>query len=212
MALIAGIVLGAAATEGFNVYRQSQDSYRQSHDSRIFQERARCKAAADAYVKENTDLNDNSERGKSVTVDKVDYSPARNSCVAELESISFFKGGALIFQSVQDLLSGETLFSLQCNKDCVEMLQKSEWIDPAFNYVMNNADEPVALGKQFVQMQSELHKATVPDSSVAEPNDWKTVPAKEYDAQGKPIQIDPVTGERIQTPASQHKPAPPSRR
>jgi hypothetical protein len=50
MALIAGIVLGAAATEGFNVYRRS-------HDNRIFQGRLRCKAAADAYVKENsTDL------------------------------------------------------------------------------------------------------------------------------------------------------------
>jgi len=202
MAILSGIVLGAAATEGFNVYRQS-------HDSQIFQERLRCKAVADAYVKEETSTD---PEHVFLTLDKVDYSPARNSCVAELESISFFKGGALIFQSVQDLLSGETLFSLQCNKDCVEMLQKSEWIDPAFNYVMNNADEPVALGKQFVQMQSELHKATVPDSSVAEPNDWKTVPAKEYDAQGKPIQIDPVTGERIQTPASQHKPAPPSRR
>jgi len=32
MALVAGIVLGAGATEGFNVYRQY-------HDSRILQER-----------------------------------------------------------------------------------------------------------------------------------------------------------------------------
>src|ERR1035438_7070438 len=90
MALIAGIVLGAAATEGFNVYRQSQGSYRQSHDNQIFQERLRCKAAADAYVKENTALNDNSVTGRSVTLEKVDYSPARNSCVAEVETTSFF--------------------------------------------------------------------------------------------------------------------------
>jgi hypothetical protein len=46
MALVAGIVLGAATTEGFTVYRRS-------HDSQIFQERLRCKAIADAYVKEN---------------------------------------------------------------------------------------------------------------------------------------------------------------
>ena len=37
MALIAGIVLGGAATEGFNLYRQSQGSYRRSHDSKSFQ-------------------------------------------------------------------------------------------------------------------------------------------------------------------------------
>ena len=54
--LLAGIVLGAAATEGFNVYRQSQDSYRKSQASSIFQQRVHCKAVADAYVKEKTDL------------------------------------------------------------------------------------------------------------------------------------------------------------
>src|ERR1039458_1888553 len=47
MALIGGIVLGAAATEGFNVFRRSRDG-------QIFQERVRCKAAADTYVKEDS--------------------------------------------------------------------------------------------------------------------------------------------------------------
>jgi predicted negative regulator of RcsB-dependent stress response len=93
MALIGGVVLGAAATEGFSVYRQSQDSYRQSQASQIFQQRVHCKAVADAYVKENTDLRDNTETGTSVTLDKVDYSPARNSCVAEVETTTYFRGG-----------------------------------------------------------------------------------------------------------------------
>ena len=93
MALIGGVVLGVAATEGFNVYRQSQDSYRRSNDGQSFQQRVHCKAVADAYVKENTDLNDNSVTGRSVTLDKVDYSPARNSCVAEVERTTYFKGG-----------------------------------------------------------------------------------------------------------------------
>jgi hypothetical protein len=78
VALTAGIVLGAAATEGFNVYRQS-------HDSQIFQERVRCKAVADAYVKEKgPDFKEDpaAQSGVTVTLDKVDYSPARNSCVA----------------------------------------------------------------------------------------------------------------------------------
>ena len=95
MALIAGIVLGAAATEGFNVYRQSQDSYRQSHDNQIFQERVHCKAVADAYVKANsTDFKEDptAQSGLSVTLDKVDYSPARNSCVAEVETTNYFRG------------------------------------------------------------------------------------------------------------------------
>jgi len=139
MALIAGIVLGAAATEGYNVYRQSQDSYRQSQNSRIFQERAHCKAVADAYVKENTDLND------SVTLDKVDYSPARNSCVAELETINYL----LEFLSVRDLLSGETLFSVSCAKDCVEEFRRLQFVDPAFDYVMKNASKPLELEKTY---------------------------------------------------------------
>ena len=142
MALMAGIVLGVAAIEGFNIYRQTHDTYRQTHDSQIFQERLRCKAVADAYVKENTVLNDNSVTGRSVTLDKVDYSPARNSCVAELEETTYFRGGALVYQSVRDLLSGETLFSVNCAKDCVEELQKLQFVDPAFDYVMKNADEP----------------------------------------------------------------------
>src|ERR1035441_2561498 len=81
MALIAGIVLGAAATEGFNVYRQS-------HDSQIFQERLRCKAVADAYVKEE---NSTDPEHVSWILDKVDYSPARNSCVADVEAHYFFR-------------------------------------------------------------------------------------------------------------------------
>src|ERR1039457_2335470 len=98
MALIAGIVLGAAATEGFNVYRQSHDSYRQSHDSQIFQERLRCKAVADAYVKANsTDVqaNPTDPNFVSVTLDRVDYSPARNTCVADVETVHVYKGGHL---------------------------------------------------------------------------------------------------------------------
>ena len=170
IALIAGIVLGVAATESFNVYRQSHD--RQSQNSQIFQKRVTCKALADAYVKENTDLNDNSVTGRSMTVYKVDYSPARNSCVAEVETTNYFKGGALVFDRVQDLLSGKTLFSMKCAEGC-EILQLM-FFDPAFDYVMNNADEPVELEKRA----SALIESKSPPKSAP--------------------QIDPATGERIQ--------------
>jgi hypothetical protein len=104
---------------------------------------------------------------------------------------------------VQDLLSGEALFTASCNKGCVDIVLKKREIDPAFDHVMNNADSP--------------------SSSVAEPNDWQTVPATEYDAQGKPIaspqspgtgkqDFYPDAGKPIHTPASQHKSAAPSGR
>jgi hypothetical protein len=244
MALIAGILLGGAATEGFNAYRQSQDSYRRSHDGQSFQQRVHCKAVADAYVKENTDLRDNSETGTSVMLDKVDYSPARNTCVAELETVDFFKGGATEHESVKDLLSGETLFSVSASQIGSGSTAKRTGLDldtvrvtflpRVWDYLMNNASEPVELEKEYAQMQSDLApKAASPASSVAGPNDRKTIPVKEYDSQGKPIaspqsrgtgtqyydpvtgkpiQIDPLTGEDIQSHASQHKSTTPSGR
>ncbi len=51
--------------------------YRQSHDSRILaEERVRCKAVADAYLKGKSP---NRKEDPFVTLDKVDYSPARNT-------------------------------------------------------------------------------------------------------------------------------------
>lgn len=197
MALIAGIVLGGAATEGFNVYRQS-------HDSQIFQERLRCKAVADAYVKENsTDFKEDptAQSGVTVTLDKVDYSPARNSCVAELETA--YIPSPLAFKSVQDLLSGETLTSAQCDDVC-EMMG-SPFIDSVFDYAMNNASKPI-----------ELIKA----EALREP--WKSPPKSAPTSGDKDkwdkFQIDPATGERVQAqkavPTSKYPPksAPPSGR
>ena len=136
IALTGGIVLGAAATEGFNVYRQS-------HDSQIFQERLRCKAVAEAYVKENsTDKNSTDQMGHFVTLDKVDYSPARNSCVAATESVSFYPGGHFATENVRDLLSGETLFSLNCNKGLDCEAAQVVFLDRAFDYVIKNASKP----------------------------------------------------------------------
>ncbi|MGO9274049.1 MAG: hypothetical protein ACLQOO_28065 [Terriglobia bacterium] len=131
MAVIAGIVLGAAATEGFNVYRQSRDS-------QIFQERLRCKAVADAYVKENiTDKNSTEPIKIYWELDKVDYGPGRNSCVAELESNYYSPGEVSHVENVKDLLSGETLFSVSCTGDCLGV--RVAWVEPAFHYVMENA-------------------------------------------------------------------------
>ena len=170
MALIAGIVLGAAGTEGFSVYRQS-------HDSRIFQERARCKVIADAYVKENsTNFKEdpNPPDGVTVTLDKVDYSPARNSCVAELERTDDLGRTMRESSSVQDLLSGESLFSESCTGDCAALT--SVWTDRAFDYVMKNASEPIELIKSYAHYASEIRSKSASPSAVTQ-----------WDAQGNPI-------------------------
>ena len=172
LVLIAGIVLGATGTEGFNIYHQF-------HNNRIFQERLHCKAVADAYIKEN----DTGQGGVFLLPGKVDYSPARNSCVAGVDTMPQFSypasplpsdqlkhkpwkdsqkaspsyapnlpedGGSKAFEStervtIQDLLSGETLFSLTCTIICNA---ESTYIDSAFKYVINNASKPIALEKE----------------------------------------------------------------
>lgn len=55
----------------------------------------------------------------------------------------------LITENVQDLLSGETLFSAKCPKteDCVAL--KLVFVKSAFDYVMNNASEPLELEKEM---------------------------------------------------------------
>ena len=157
MALIAGVVLGAATTEGFNIYRQS-------HNSRIFQERMHCKAVADAYVKENsTDFKKDPNPLVAVTVqlDKVDYSPARNSCVAELETTNWESRTVLESSSVQDLLSGESLFSANCAGGCLAV--KPVYTDAAFDYVLKNASEPLELEKAYLYyMKSETPTKSAP--------------------------------------------------
>lgn len=155
MALIAGIVLGAAATEGFNFYRQS-------HDSQIFQERLRCKAVADAYVKE-----ENSTDPEHVFVDleKVDYSHARNTCVAEVEKTLYASSGYVITETVQDLLSGETLFSTACTKDCEALRYMAE---DAFDYVINNASNPLKLqetARAYMKLQAQEGQSKHPPKS-----------------------------------------------
>jgi len=231
IALMAGVVFGAAATEGFNVYRRS-------HDSQSFEQRVHCKAVADAYVKEHTDLTDNSDTGTSVTVDKADYSPARNSCVAEVETTTYFRGGFVTYERVQDLLSGETLFTASesqigsgsnAKRTGLDLdIVQFRFLPRVWDYVLNNADEPVALGKEYSQLESDLAPKSetpsvtqwdakgnpIPDSNKQPPDFIPDVAVKEYDAQGEPIAssqqkiyLDPNTGEPIRASKSAPKSA-----
>jgi hypothetical protein len=188
IALTGGIVIGAAATEGFNVYRQS-------HDSQIFQERLRCKAMADEYVKKKSDKDctDDSARSDGITMcldlipGQVDYSPARNSCVAGVETTTVIRGSRpILTETVEDLLSGETLFSAKCTKDC-EVL---EWtfVKDAFDYVRNNASEPIEVQKAVdTYLESSKSPPKLPAPS-GDASGWKPVqePASKSPPQSAP--------------------------
>ena len=185
-----GIALGGAATEGFNVYRGS-------HDSRIFQERARCAALAAAYVKENSTDSKQDPFAKSwvtVTLDRADYSPARNSCVAELETTYWSSRIITETESVRDLLSGESLFSSKCTEDCIAV--RPLYADPAFDYVMKNASEPVELETKWANVHSSMSK----DAARSAPT---TV--TQWDAKGNPV---PNSKHPPSSPASNTPPGP----
>ena len=152
---------------------------------------------------------DNSDTGTSVTVDKADYSRVRNSCVAEVETTTYFRGGYVTFDRVQDLLSGETLFTASESQTGSGSNAKRTGLDldiirfrflpRVWDYVLNNADEPVALQKEYGRLESDLApKAITSSPSAAEPNDWHSLPVTEYDAQGKPITSPESPGRRKQ--------------
>lgn len=194
LSLIAGFFLGAAATEVFNVYRQSRDG-------QVFQERVRCKTAADAYLKgNNPDSKEDpfAKSGVTLTLDKADYSPARNSCVAELDKAYWSPRGVLDIFSVQDLLSGETLFQARCTK-CTDL--QLMFADPAFDYVMKNASEPLELQEKYDNMQKVYleeqgsplpdskrpSSGLTPDSPASKQKSASSSPVTKWDAQGNPI-------------------------
>jgi hypothetical protein len=101
--------------------------------------------------------------------------------------------------SVQDLLSGESLFSESCTGDCVALT--SVWTDRAFDYVMKNASEPLELVKSYAHYASEIQSKSASPSEVTQ---WDAQgnpilsksPAKSVPSSGR-IQIDPAKGERV---------------
>ena len=62
--------------------------------------------------------------------------------------------------TVEDLLSGETLFSAKCPGDCVGV--EVMFVKRAFDYVMNNASEPIELEKE---MATYLESKSPPKSA-----------------------------------------------
>ncbi|HXJ89128.1 MAG TPA: hypothetical protein VMS18_20085 [Candidatus Binatia bacterium] len=115
---LVGISVGAAIDEALHAARNRKRQAKVRDSNELFQHRLRCKAVADDYAKQNSD-----DSG-TLILERVDFSPSRNSCIA---AFTRWTTGKLKLQRCNclieihdyltvDLLSGETLYS----DDCVE--------------------------------------------------------------------------------------------
>lgn len=106
---IVALCAGAALDEGFHALRNGRAKSMVSAEA--FQRRLRCKSLADQYVKQSSD--DNS----TMFVDRVEISPARNSCIAAVSRAEHGQRGTLWSYETVDILTGETLFTGLCNQN-----------------------------------------------------------------------------------------------
>ena len=105
---IGGMCLGAALDEALHIVRNRQSQARERDDSELFQRRLRCKSEADDYARKS------SESNSELMVEKVEFSPARRSCVASFTRITSGKRLEIWGYETIDILTGETLFSEEC--------------------------------------------------------------------------------------------------
>lgn len=110
---MAGIIVGAGSVE---IAHRSLDT-----KSKVsFARKLKCRSLANAYLQENSEL--------SPIIASVDYSQARNSCVAALNEIMRGQEPTQIY-TVRDVISQEILFTSGCtmNKDfaaCASQMSK----------------------------------------------------------------------------------------
>lgn len=105
---LVGLVLGAALDEGLHALRNRKPRFRNQDSSQLFQQRLRCKSEAEEYEKKFSDSN------TSTSSDKIEFSPARHSCVGEFTRISSGHGTEVWVYETVDILTGESLFSGTC--------------------------------------------------------------------------------------------------
>lgn len=94
---------GAALDE---VARMSRDR----NDAAAFERRVSCRNLADAYEKKEASTT------HSVSVDKVDFSRSKLSCVATIIRRSGNEQGAVWFFQTLDLVTGDALYSEWCSE------------------------------------------------------------------------------------------------
>ena len=98
---LVGLSVGAALDE-------VRHRVRGRNSDEVFQRRMRCRDLAEGYSKKQV--------GDRVNVlDRVDYSPSRNSCIAAISAMEGWAAG-WHYETV-DVITGETLFSGDCKDD-----------------------------------------------------------------------------------------------
>jgi len=112
MVLIAlvGICVGAALDEAVHVVRNRQSQAIDRDSNELFQRRVRCKSLADDFVKKSSDESTN------LLLERVEYSPARHSCIGAFTRVHGRRGTLYSFEAI-DILTGETLYSGECTRE-----------------------------------------------------------------------------------------------
>src|SRR5580700_6812145 len=82
LALLAGVCVGAGSDEAFHAVRNRRSKAGDQDSEEVFQRRLRCKTAADDYVRRSSDEN------STLVLEKVDFGPARRSCVGSFTRIT----------------------------------------------------------------------------------------------------------------------------
>jgi hypothetical protein len=103
-----GISVGAGLDETLHTVRNRKAMAKERNGNELFQQKLRCKSEADAYARKE------SEGNSALGLERVEYSPARRSCIVEFTRITSGKRLELWSYETIDILTGETLFSDEC--------------------------------------------------------------------------------------------------
>jgi hypothetical protein len=102
------LCVGAALDEALHVIRNRKSEARDRDSNELFQRRLRCKSEADVYARKS------SEDNSTLMLEKVEFSPARRSCIGAFTRAISGKTGTLYSYEAIDILTGETLYSGDC--------------------------------------------------------------------------------------------------
>lgn len=108
---LVGLCVGAGLDETLHVLRDRKARAETQSSDEAFKRRLQCKPLAEEYVTKNSDDH------TSLSLDRVDFSPTRHSCIVALSRTSSGHGITLYGYETVDILTAETLFSGECNEN-----------------------------------------------------------------------------------------------
>src|SRR6266496_296725 len=111
LVLLVGLCVGGGLDETLHVLRDRKANAATQSSNEAFQRRLQCKHLADDYVQKNSD------ESTSVFLDRVEFSPARHSCIAAVTRAKSGNRITLYEYEAVDILTAETLFSGECNEN-----------------------------------------------------------------------------------------------